>query len=109
MRISAKSQFNIGEIVKFKGASTRIIIGGINVETCPGGMQIHYSGVVLASSIYGTKEGQAVAEKVVSVNEIYLEKLPPAPPPTRIELKNKAVRERANTVLAGMKYTGRAK
>lgn len=100
MLIRAKSLFNIGDIVKFKGATTRLIVGGINVENCPGGMQIHYSGVVLAST-FGSKADSAIAEKVVSVNEIYLEKLPPAPPLTRIELKNKAISERGFPLSAG--------
>ena len=79
MRILAKTQFNIGDIVKFKGAATRFCIGGVIVETCPGGTQIHYNGLVLAPS-FSARDGSAIAEKTTMVNECFLEKMPPAPP-----------------------------
>ena len=101
MQIRAKSQFNIGDLVKFKGASTRFLIGGVMTETCPGGMQIHYNGMVLAPS-FSTRDGSAIAEKTTMVNECFLEKLPPAPP----VVKGQDIKGSGYPLSVGMKIKG---
>jgi hypothetical protein len=100
MRIKAKSLFNIGDVVRIKGADTRFVIGGIMVEVCPGGTQIHYSGIVLEVGI-GIRDRYA-AQKDHRLNEIFLETIPPAPP---VE-KGKDVKGPGYPLSAGMKIRG---
>jgi hypothetical protein len=98
--IKAKSLFNIGDVVKFKGADTRFVIGGVTVEVCPGGTQIHYSGIVLEVGI-GIRDRYA-AQKDHRVNEIFLEVIPPVP---SVE-KEKDVKRPGYPLSAGMKIRG---
>jgi len=77
MRVNVKTKYDIGQTVKMKEATQRFLIGGINVETCPGGTQIHYSGMVQQprDSFRTEKRVEWYAEKSATFNEIYLEGL----------------------------------
>jgi hypothetical protein len=79
MKLEFKSAFNIGEIVKFKGACQRFLINNILSETCPGGTQILYRGVMLFPKDSFRKTAvdniEWVFDKEMNINENLLEKL----------------------------------
>jgi len=78
MEISVKTKFELGQIVRIKGADGhKLLIGKIMVERCPGGVQILYHGILLLKKPEGLalKDDRCVwyAEREQGFNEILLE------------------------------------
>ena len=78
MDISINSKFGIGEMVKLKGASQRFLIASVWTETCPGGTQILYEGVILIpkdSFRVEKNKTEWFFDKEMKVNETLLEQI----------------------------------
>lgn len=78
MKIEIKTLYNIGDTVKIKGASQRVLINNVITETCPGGTQILYKGIMLFPKDSFRVENSRVEwifEKELTINENLLETL----------------------------------
>jgi len=82
MRITIESKFEIGEIVSVKGAEQRLLINNIVSETCCGGTQILYKGIMLcpdprhgANFLREGEKEKYFMDKDILINEMMLEKL----------------------------------
>lgn len=76
MEIRVVPNFRIGEIVNFKGASDRFLIGEIHTVTCTAGTQVLYDGIIINNVEHFSKKPRWVANKGMKVNEVLLEALP---------------------------------
>jgi hypothetical protein len=78
MKLTVDTLYNIGDTVKIKGASQRFVINNVIAETCPGGTQILYKGLLLyPRDSFRIKGGRIewVFEKESAINENLLETL----------------------------------
>lgn len=68
--ITFKYKFNIGEVVAIKDTDTHLVINNVWSETCKGGTQILYQGLVTTSLWGGKRTADLVGCKI---NEEMLE------------------------------------
>lgn len=80
MKLTFESKFNVGDIVRLKGTiNQKFVINNVISETCPGGTQILYAGVICMPNhqVYRRSDEPmdftALADKPININENLLE------------------------------------